>query len=46
MRSVQFLFTALADTAVVYGMLRTKVFESLNLWPPERAERSKAGETA
>ena len=45
-RSVQFLFTALADAAVVYGMFRTKVFESLNLWPPERAARSKAGETA
>lgn len=33
-RSVQFAITTLVNTAVIFGMFRTHLFESLHLWPP------------
>ncbi len=34
MRSVQFAVTTVVNTAVIFGLFKTKVFESLRLWPP------------
>ena len=53
-RSIQFAVTAVVNAAVIRGMFRTHLFESLHLWPPQsiRTEdaaypttSSKAGET-
>ena len=38
MRSVQFAVTTLVNAAVIFGLFRTKVFETLHLWPPVRAK--------
>ena len=49
MRAIQFAITSVVNAAVIFGMYRTKVFESLHLWPPaagvaEGANNSKVSE--
>ena len=50
MRAVQFAITSVVNAAVIFGMFKTKVFETLRLWPPTVAPvpettDSKASET-
>ena len=33
-RSIQFAITSVVNAAVVYGLFKGRVFETLNLWPP------------
>ena len=37
-RSIQFVITSLVNAAVVYGLFKSNVFDSLHLWPPEAAK--------
>ena len=44
MRSAQFAVTTVVNAAIILGLFRTRVFESLHLWPPENAkDRSVCG---
>lgn len=36
-RAIQFAITSLVNAAVIFGMYKTKVFETLHLWPPVQA---------
>ena len=49
-RSIQFAITSLVNAAVIFGMYKTRVFETLRLWPPVEAaatvsDQSKVSET-
>ena len=49
-RTIQFAITSLLSAAVILGMYRTRVFETLHLWPPMQAapggaSQSKVSET-
>lgn len=37
-RAVQFAVTMVLDAIVIYLLFRTKVFETLNVWPPKKKE--------
>lgn len=37
-RSIQFLVTLILDVAVVYLLMRTRIFERMGLWPRSRKE--------
>ena len=37
-RSVQFAITSLVNAAVVFGLFKSRVFETLGLWPPLNAK--------
>ena len=34
-RSLQFAITSLVNAAIIFGMFKTRMFESLGLWPPK-----------
>ena len=40
-RSIQFTITSLVNAAVIFGMYKTKVFETLHLWPPVQAAETQ-----
>ena len=33
-RTIQFIITSLINAAVIYGLFKSRVFETLKLWPP------------
>lgn len=37
-RSVQFAVTSVVNAAVIFGLFKTRVFETLHLWPPVSPE--------
>ena len=39
-RAVQFAITSLVNAAVIYGLFRSHVFETLRLWPPASIEEA------
>ena len=41
-RSVQFAVTSLVNAAVIFGLFKSRVFDTLHLWPPVRAEAAEA----
>lgn len=45
-RSIQFAITTVVNTAVIYGMFKTRLFETLHLWPPVSAQNEAAPTTS
>ena len=43
MRSVQFVITSLVNAAVILGLFKSRVFDTLHLWPPANAKAREAG---
>ena len=41
-RAVQFAITSLVNAAVIFGLFKSRVFDTLHLWPPVRAEAAEA----
>ena len=41
MRSIQFVITSIVNAAVLLGLFRSRVFETLGLWPPAEAADHK-----
>ena len=39
-RGIQFTITSLINAAVIFGIFRTRVFETLGFWPPANPDRS------
>lgn len=38
-RSIQFAITMVLDAVVIYFLFRTKMFEQLNIWPPQKEKK-------
>lgn len=38
-RSIQFAITMVLDAVVIYFLFRTKMFEQLNIWPPQKQKK-------
>ena len=41
-RAVQFAIKSLVNAAVIFGLFKSRVFDTLHLWPPVRAEAAEA----
>ena len=41
-RSIQFAITTVVNAAVIFGMFKTHLFETLHLWPPVAAQGAAA----
>ena len=41
-RSVQFAITSAVNAAVIFGLFKSRMFETLNLWPPVNAKAASA----
>ena len=46
LRSVQFAITTVVNAAVIFGLFKTRVFETLHLWPPVSLKKAEGGETS
>lgn len=45
-RSLQFAVTSLVNAAVIWGLFRSHVFESMHLWPPASANSGQASDAS
>ena len=47
-RSIQFVITSLVNAAVIFGLFKSRVFDTLHLWPPQdlKAEAPRAHQIA
>ena len=45
LRSVQFAVTSVVNAAVIFGLFKTRVFESLHLWPPVSLKSNGMGDS-
>lgn len=43
-RSIQFVVTSLVNAAVICGLFKSRVFDTLRLWPPVELSAPKGGE--